>query len=170
MFAGKSPGRTWSLFAVGIAVVGFVAVYGWQVGAQASPNRAADLKATCERGGAHHTRGAALRDLVELDSAASHEALEALADATDDRLASQAIAALGRAGYAGAKTKLASIVADEDRSEFVRSMAITAALRAEKRDGATKTSVRSAFATECGKSAALDDAAKATRDHLWGAR
>lgn len=163
-----SSGRTWSLLAVGIAVVGVVGAATWLSRAQAETTQVEALKAVCERPGMHHRRAAALRDLAEIDSDASRAALESLADSKDEQLAVLAIAALGRAAYSGARTKLADVVADDKRSEFARSMAVTAALRAEHKIGASKSSVTNKFASDRSKCAALDDAAKATQDRLWG--
>ena len=156
------------MFAVGIAMVGLIGAFTWRERAQAETTKVEELTKICERGGMHHRRAAALRDLAELDSDASRAALGGLAESKDDRVAMQAIAALGRVGSSSARTKLAEIVGDEDRSELVRTMAVTAALRAEHRAGTSKTSVADKFSSERGKCAALDDAAKAAQDHLWG--
>lgn len=163
-----NAGRVMSLFAGLVAVGATIGAFVWLAQARAETDRVAELKALCEEEGAYHTRAPALRELVEIGSDASRAALADLADAANEPLAVQTIAALGRSGDTSSKSKLAAIVADSDRSDHVRSMAVTAHLRADHRDGATRSTAQGRFSSERRGESALDDAAKATEARLWG--
>jgi hypothetical protein len=163
-----TSGRVLSRLVVWMAGAGLIGSMFWYREVRADGDRVAEIQAICEGECAYHTRAPLLRELLELDSTAAREALADLADHGDPKVATQAIAALGRAEYGGAKTKLAAIVADGNRSNHVRSMAATAHLRADKRGGVSEATAETRFSSTCSANAAVSAARDAACDKLWG--
>jgi hypothetical protein len=163
-----SKGRTWTALAAVTAAVAIGAALAWRAQAQAETTKVGDLKAACQATEAYHRRAVLLRDLSEIDSDAARDALAALADAKDETLAVQALATLGRMDAAAATAKLEKVVTDTKRSEFVRSMALTAWTRSAHRSQTSKATAAAKFDDACRKNQALADAATAVQTNLWG--
>jgi hypothetical protein len=165
----KRRGRVKVAVAAGVALSAF-AVAGLWFRAEASSERVDALRALCEEDRAFHRRAAALAELGEIDSSASRQALEALAASKDDRLAAQAVAAIGRANYSGAKGKLETVLGDAERSDLVRGTALAALARAEKADGRSAADFEARVEAKASGSAALEDGVDALSAKVFGAR
>jgi hypothetical protein len=92
--------------------------------AEATPTRVESLTAELESPAGEYRKAMKIEELRTIDSTAARTALANLADSADDRLAMLAIRALGRNATSSAKSKVAGIYEDTDRSDLVRATAL----------------------------------------------
>ena len=158
------------VWAIAVAAGALFAAGVWpkSLPADAETRQVADLQALCETDHAHHRRAQAIDELAAIDSSTSRKALEALAASSDERLAVQAMSAIGRADYSGAKTFLKKVLADTKRSAPMRGAALSAYCLAEHKGGAKWADIKSNCASSDSKDTAIDDVRDAVKAKLWG--
>ncbi|MCG3135184.1 MAG: hypothetical protein HMLKMBBP_02690 [Planctomycetes bacterium] len=167
--AGRAEGRAQWALAAAIGAAGLAAACLVMLArAEAATDKAKAAKARCEASAGELGRGAALEELRAAGDSESRKAIEELADSTDDRIAAQAIATLGRSDHSGARTKLKSIAADTARSDAARCTALTAWLRLEKKDGRTWSDVSGDVSNWATKGSRLEQTADAMKSAVFG--
>jgi hypothetical protein len=113
--------RRWLVAAAG---AGAIVMAGFWPSAEATPTRVEALTAELESPAGEYRKAMKIEELRTIDSSAARTALAGLADSADDRLAMLAIRALGRNATSSAKSTVAGIYEDTDRSDLVRATAL----------------------------------------------
>jgi hypothetical protein len=90
------------------------------------------LKTRAAGGCGEVDRLAALRELAALDTSDSRKALEELADAKDDPLATSSLFTIGRADQTGGRSKLKAVFEDTKRAHLARVAAFLACVVCDK--------------------------------------
>lgn len=157
----------WAL-ALGAAAVVAGGVWPQSLPADAETQKAEELQALCETDQAYHRRARALQDLITLDTSAAHKSLEALAASKDELLAVQAMSAIGRADYSGAKSFLKKCFGDTKRSDHTRTAALASYCAAEHRSGASWSEIKDNCKGASSTDTVLDSARDALKSKLWG--
>jgi len=113
-------------------------------------------------------RAQVFESLRKINSSASRQGLESLADCPDDAVATMAIATIGRDDYGGARAKLKSVMGDTSRSDAVRSAALVAWCNLYQKDGKDWSDVKAAVEKAAGSNQRVNDSASAVATALFG--
>jgi hypothetical protein len=127
------------------------------------------LKTRAAGGCGEVDRLAALRELAALDTSDSRKALEELADAKDDPLATSSLFTIGRADQTGGRSKLKAVFEDTKRAHLARVAAFLAWARLEAKDGASWSSIESYAKGHYEKGSLLEASVAAAKNGLFPA-
>jgi hypothetical protein len=120
---------------------------------EATDRTVSDQQARCLGTANASARAVALEKLRSLSSGAvsadAIEAMDAVADARDDRTAVQGLATLGRSDHTGARTKLRSVFEDTRRSDVARGAAFLSFARLERAGGRSWSSLSDYAGRHC---------------------
>ena len=147
--------------AVGVLVV---AGAGAAVGAD---TKLTNAKAVIDGGSVAESKRAALMDIADLDSSSGHEALEAYADAKDEKLAAFALLTIGKADYSGARGKLEKVFEDAKRPHAARVAAFLALSRLRAKDGDSWDQIASYAGNHVKDGTPLADSVAAAKNALF---
>ncbi len=165
----KLRGRlSWTTGLLGLAGVFGLALLIWpESSASAADTAAADAAAIVRSVAGRHRKAMAIDDLYALDTAASRLAVVDLADDGDDATALAAIAVLCRGDWQGARGHLQQIVADDERSDVVRSAALVALVDRTNGDGDHWSDISTFVTANTRSGGAVRAAARAAGHKHW---
>lgn len=135
--------------------------------AEATPTEVDRLVAILESPIPERRKLVVVEELRQLDTSAARDALGALAENTDDRVAMVAIRALGRSEWNAAGGAIEDVYEDTGRSDLVRGAALGAFLVRESASGETWASCKGWVKQHAGGNAALNAQYAAVKTELW---
>ena len=150
-----------------VLAIGAAVLLGPDADLSATNTRVQDLEALCNSRIGLNRKVMAIEKLRGIDNNHSRNALKRLADSTDLRTATVAMAAIGREDFNGGKAKLKAIFEATGRKNPARAAAMMAWCCAKEEDGASEEDIEGYLDDEADGNDDLEAAVAATKSRVW---